>query len=100
MPHYTCTSIIAYLFYTDSTAVTDDDRRVTLGDILVFFTGAEKEPPLGFSPKPKLLFADEVLASASTCSLRLTLPIKHTSYESFKQYMILALIGNDGFGKT
>ena len=80
--------------------MTDDNRQVALSDILVFFTGVEREPPLGFSPKPKLLCADEMLASASTCSLRLTLPIKHTSYKCFKQYMILALIGNDGFGRT
>ena len=80
--------------------MTEDERKVTLGDLLVFFTGAEREPPLGFSPKPHLLFSDDLLASASTCSLRLTLPTQHSSYESFKEYMILSLIGNDGFGRT
>ena len=80
--------------------MTEDERKVTLGDLLVFFSGAEREPPLGFSPKPHLLFSDDLLASASTCSLRLTLPIQHSSYESFKEYMILSLIGNDGFGRT
>lgn len=80
--------------------MTEDERQVTLCDLLIFFTGAEREPPLGFSPKPELLFSDEMLASASTCSLRLTLPTQHSSYETFKEYMILSLIGNDGFGRT
>lgn len=73
---------------------------MTPQDILIFFTGAESEPPLGYDKKPKLLFACQKLASASTCALQLTLPLEHHSYESFKENMILSLKGHDGFGKA
>ena len=63
----------------------------------MFFSGTDREPPLGFNPRPKLLFSEEMLASASTCSLRLTLPTNHDSYQSFKESMVLSLLGNDGF---
>ena len=92
--------MIIYFVHTEGSAKTEDGQCVTLKDVLVFFSGADHEPPLGFHPHPKLWFSEENLASASTCSLRLTLPTNHTSYQSFKESMILSLLGNDGFGRT
>ena len=51
---------------------TEDRSSVTLQDVKVFFTGAEKVPPMGFPRKPVLLFHHDsraVLPTASTCSL-------------------------------
>lgn len=86
--------------HSDGTALTDDATPVTTEDILIFFTGADQPPPLGFPTTPRLTFVEDVLASASTCALRLTLPLEHKSYESFKQAMILSLKGHGGFGLT
>ena len=80
---------------TDGTEV---EEQVTLKDILVFFTGAAREPPTGFTVQPKLLFVGEHLATASTCDLRLRLPVNHQTYEQFKSYFILSLKGHDGLG--
>lgn len=89
------------LSFADANVQTIDGDAVMPEDVLIFFTGAEIEPPLGYDQKPKLLFSWEKLASASTCSLRLTLPLEHyASYESFKDSMVLSLKGHDGFGKT
>ena len=84
----------------DGIITTDDNRCVLQQDILVFCTGSDMEPPLGFSPRPELGFVDDVLASSSTCALKLYLPLNHDTYDSFKSYMILSLLGNDGFGRA
>ena len=80
---------------------TTDGSIVTLADVLVFFTGADREPPLGFSPQPTLTFLDDnnhdILPTSSTCSLELRLPVHH-SYSSFKDAMISAVKGHGGFG--
>ena len=86
------------IFTTDGLSTTEDGNLVTLENILIFCTGADREPPLGFSPKPTLTFTESELATASTCSLRLRLPFKHSSYEVFKNKVILSLKGNDGLG--
>ena len=67
-----------------------------MGDVLQFFMGTDKVPPLGFTSEPELHFCDGLLALASTCSLRLTLPISHSSYESFK-YCIAMQYLNDSY---
>ena len=70
----------------------------SIADVCVFFSGASRPPPLGFFPIPKLRFNHSGrLPTASTCSLTFTLPV-HSSYESFKEAMILGLHGNDDFG--
>lgn len=71
-------------------------------DILIFFTGAERLPPLGFFSEPRIVFLGREsgkLATASTCDLTLRLPTVHgEDYESFKESMTMSLKGNDGFG--
>lgn len=73
---------------------------VSLEEVLSFFTGADREPPLGFPVIPKLEFlhSDGILATASTCSLILRLPTVHDSYPRFRQYMALSFGGHGGFG--
>ena len=71
-----------------------------LEDILIFFTETDREPPTGFYPQPTMNFSDDDLATASTCGMRLVVPIKHISYDQFREKMIFALKRYDGFGKT
>ncbi len=42
--------------------------KVTLQNVLVFLTGADQEPPLGFPREPELMFLNsgDVLVTAST----------------------------------
>ena len=89
--------IIPFVFYVYA----ENSLPVSLEDILIFFTGADREPPLGFPVIPRLKFLhgeQHTLATASTCSLILRLPTVHKSYASFKQYMALSFGGHGGFG--
>ena len=80
----------------------DGDFNCTLEDILIFFTGAERVPVLGFELVPKLSFLESsplrLLPTASTCSLELRLPTYHHNYITFKEYMSVGLKGCEGFG--
>ena len=79
----------------------ENSLPVSLEDILIFFTGADRKPPLGFPVIPTLEFLhgeQHTLATASTYSLILRLPTVHKSYASFKQYMELLFGGHGGFG--
>ena len=40
----------------DGTVMTIDGKRLSLKEVLIFFTAAEKEPPLGFPGQPTLTF--------------------------------------------
>ena len=62
-------------------------KPVTPQHILVFFTGTEREPPLGFPKQPELHFLHHgVLATASTCDLILRLPMNfHNDCNRFKE---------------
>jgi len=64
----------------------------------VFFTGVDREPPLGFTMKAKLRFCSGRLATASTCDLTLYLPYDHEDYNTFKIFMIESFISHGGFG--
>lgn len=74
----------------------------SVGDVLVFFTGTNQVPPLGFERNPTVTFLQQdtaLFATASTCDLKLRLPIKYSDdSEAFKQAMIMSLKDNDGFG--
>ncbi len=78
----------------------DGPKTITPSDILVFCTGASREPPLGFPKQGELTFthrAEDKYATASTCDLHLTLPVI-TSYCAFKEMMQDSLLLCDGFG--
>ena len=79
----------------------DGSTGCTIGDVLVFFTGANRVPPLGFDKTPTVMFLDQnaMFATASTCDLKLRLPVKFgEDIKCFKEAMIMSLKGNDGFG--
>ena len=61
--------VIMLSILLDGTAIADDGRAVTLEDILTFFTGADRPPPLGFQPYPTLHFCNDELASAQMCEM-------------------------------
>ncbi len=71
-------------------------------DVLVFFTGADRVPPLGFEKKPKVTFlheSDRKFCTSSTCDIQLRLPTSHgEDYQSFQEAIVMSLRDNDGFG--
>lgn len=79
----------------------DGKTGCTIGDVLVFFTGTNRVPPLGFEKAPTVSFLDQdaIFATASTCDVRLRLPTKYgDDLEGFKQALIMSVKDNDGFG--
>ena len=78
------------------------ESRCSLRDVLVFFTGADTVPVLGYERQPKLVFLEgpaERLPTASTCDLHLRIPTAHgDNLSAFKDWMELGILGNCGFG--
>jgi len=74
------------------------DARVP--NILMFATGTNAIPPMGFSPSViTVLQNTSVFPNANTCPLELELPGEVNSYEEFKQNMDSALKFQEvGFG--
>ena len=79
---------------------TIEGKRVTPEHMLIFFTGADREPPLGFPKPPELHFLHSgVLATASTCDLILRLPVNFSDdYSRFKDMITESLVSSEGFG--
>lgn len=78
-----------------------DDITITLEMVLVFATGADHEPPLGFENVPQVQFEtrkDRFLPTASTCTPALYLPIQLDDPDEFKKKMDYAIVGCHGFG--
>lgn len=71
-------------------------------DVLIFFTGAAKIPPLGFEKVPSITFQHcptAKFATSSTCDPELRLPTRHgDDVVAFREAMIMSLMDNDGFG--
>ena len=70
------------------TVIAGESRPVTCAQVLVFATGADRVPPLGFPLDPTLEFihdagrpSDRLLPTAITFSRVLRLPV-HSSYAS------------------
>lgn len=79
---------------------TEAGEVVTLQDVLVFVSGVTAVPPLGFyKQQPEINFSEGRLATASTCSLNLKLPL-HPDYTTFRKYMVLSIKGHSGFGQV
>ena len=74
----------------------------SIEDVLVFFSGTDRVPPLNFEKQPTITFlhnASAKFATASTCDLQLRLPTGYgEDYDAFKSVMVMALKDNDGFG--
>lgn len=78
----------------------DEDIGCTLESILIFVTGSSAIPPLGFACTPTVAFYTEsTMPSANVCSLTLQLPVSHETYNSFREAMLMGILGNDGYGK-
>ena len=72
----------------------------TISDVMVFLTGCDTIPPLGFGDAdPVIMFSDSgVLPFVSTCCLSITFPRSiPTDFEIFKDKMNLAILGSQGF---
>ena len=80
----------------------EGDPSCSLIDLLIFVSGADHVPPLGFEKSPNVVFIHtegRCLPTASTCDIQLRLPTIHGSnYQRFKEMMVMALKSHDGFG--
>lgn len=77
-----------------------NQEEISLEDIMIFYSGTDKMPPLGFLHKLTLEFNnDNIYPTASTCTLTLVLPTKYyMDYDSFKNSMYVGLKYHGGFG--
>uniref|UniRef100_A0A669EJC0 HECT domain-containing protein n=1 Tax=Oreochromis niloticus TaxID=8128 RepID=A0A669EJC0_ORENI len=76
------------------------ESDVSLEDILVFCTGCDSIPALGFSPKPSLEFVTNCrFPVANTCENILRIPV-HAVYTTFKSDMDFAIRNSPGFGRA
>ena len=76
------------------------DADLTLEEILIFFSGCDKVPPLGFNPCPRIMFdQDSIYPKSSTCALSLILPTRyHRDYATFKDKVTFGVKNHGGFG--
>ena len=84
---------------------TEGEVDATFEDLLVFVTGADHPPALGFPRKCEVHFFDQEpgtrrLPYASTCALFLYLPRGVREEEDFADMMSTSLVGSLGFGKV
>lgn len=80
--------------------IEDGACEITMDQLLVFASGADRVPALGFSPQPTLNFIHETgrkYPEANTCLVNLKLPIHHT-YAQFTKYMCEGIIQAPSFG--
>ena len=87
--------------YVASFRHADEDIGCTMKHVMIFFSGSDRIPPMGFDRHPTLHFIhddERKLPTSSTCDLQMRIPTCHPDYDEFKKYMVLGLIGNDGFG--
>ena len=87
------------------THTSDDECTVTFPDILMFSTGMQSFPPLGFKCGPTLKFLHEEelygrskWPQANTCDCTLMLPTVHQVYEKFEDAMCFGIGNTRGFG--
>lgn len=75
---------------------------VSLQDILVFATGTNDEPALGFYPEPAVDFLqthpDCALPRSSTCENVIRIPTIHLTFEQFCDRMSFGIKNSPGFG--
>ncbi|XP_039525893.1 G2/M phase-specific E3 ubiquitin-protein ligase-like [Pimephales promelas] len=86
-------------------SIENNELDVTLEDLLIFVTGADSVPPLGFPHNCEIQFYDQEPGSqrfpfSSTCALILYLPRGITEEAIFKDLMQMSIKGSVGFGKV
>ncbi|XP_062860649.1 G2/M phase-specific E3 ubiquitin-protein ligase-like isoform X2 [Trichomycterus rosablanca] len=77
-------------------------KPVTLERVLIFASGLDRLPPLGFRAPPSLEFLHAAgckrpLPEANTCSVCIRLPM-HSTYDDFENWMNSAIIQAPTFG--
>ena len=73
---------------------------LTFKDILVFSTGSDAVPAVGFQPQPSVSFAadDSKYPRGKTCGNELELPVINKTYSDFKENMEFGILNSSGFG--
>ena len=66
---------------------------------MIFATGANIPPTLGFDTIPTISFTDGGFPTANTCATTLRLPTIHTSYEDFKEKIDYSILNSPCFGQ-
>ena len=77
-----------------------DQCSPNLKDVMVFLTGCDCLPPLGFADaSPTIVFSDDaVLPTVSTCSLTFNIPRNiPTEFDTFKEKMDFSILRSRGF---
>jgi hypothetical protein len=94
-----CALLISdYNVYISDGAEGPNGEALSLASLLVFVTGADEVPALGFKPDPCIAFLHQGdvpvhllgLPQVSTCSLQLQLPVV-ADFETFKVNMLSAI---------
>ncbi|XP_065103755.1 G2/M phase-specific E3 ubiquitin-protein ligase-like [Paramisgurnus dabryanus] len=87
-------------FWQDYLQDAEFENDVSLEDVLVFCTGCDSIPALGFSPKPSLEFiTNSRFPVANTCENILRIPV-HAVYTTFKSDMDFGIRNSPGFGRA
>ena len=76
------------------------ENTCSLEEVLIFCSGADCVPPMGFHKKIDVVFLppQEILPTASTCNLELRIPTCYNDQSSFNEKMELALKCGMEFG--
>ena len=78
----------------------EETYHISLEDIMIFATGMAEEPPMGFDPKPSLVFhTDSCFPRANTCANEISIPTQRVSYEEFAYNMSFGIANTMGFGQ-
>lgn len=67
---------------------------------MVFVTGAEVPPTLGFDTIPTIYFIEEPFPTANTCGTSLRLPTVYDNYDDFKEKMDYSILNSPCFGQA
>ena len=92
-------STFTHIFPDGEVKSDNNELKMTLKDVLQFITGTTCVPPLGFDSEIEIEFCDDALPSASTCLLKLYLPLTDDSRE-LKKNIAFAIFNAIGFGST
>ncbi|XP_068744490.1 G2/M phase-specific E3 ubiquitin-protein ligase-like isoform X2 [Montipora capricornis] len=76
------------------------EAQATLEAVMVFATGADVPPILGFDTIPTISFTDGVFPTSNTCSAIIRLPTIHNTYDDFKEKMDFAILNSPSFGQA
>ncbi|XP_065887268.1 uncharacterized protein [Dysidea avara] len=84
---------------TDPRDQAKETFHISLEDIVVFATGMAEEPPMGFLPKPSLVFhSDRRHPRSNTCANEIGIPVQRMPYEEFAYNMTYGILNTIGFG--